>query len=342
MNGHRVKARARAEVKIKIMVLAGSLCLLAAACGGDGDEDSKASPEAEWSDHVSLDVSTGNLVPGKSTALQVATGNSSRPITRVPLELGFRTVGLALPRESALKVEYRDADDAPWKRLALSVRSGALRGSVPVNVPHGTVRRFWRITPGFEPDGVLQTLKVSGSLGGRGQVVHSVWEQPLPAATVLPGRERGESAPLSGSAWTEYTFRVRNLLPGTLHGAQARAELACVGKDQNDQKPCETTEGVPGFEAQYFDGDGWKSLAAEGSSSASPDAQPRNDVLLREAATIPAKGEKRYRFRLKATSSLGERFDHAELGLWMVYPKAKKGQNGMLGYASMTSRFGTD
>ncbi|MEU6443633.1 hypothetical protein [Streptomyces sp. NPDC047046] len=328
MNGHRVK----------VMVLAGAFCLLATACGGDGDEDSEASPEARWSDHVSLDVSTGDLVPGKSTALQVATENSSRSITRVPLELSFEAVGSALPRQSALKVEYRDADDAPWKRLALSVRSGTLRGSLPVNVPHGTVRRFWRITPGFEPDGVLQTLKVSGSLGGRGQLVHSTWEQPLPAVTVLPAREGGTTAPLSRTAWTEYTFRVRNLLPGTLQGAQARAELFCVDKGQEDEKPCEATDGVPGFAARYFDGDGWKPLEAEGSSSANPDADARNDVLLREAATVPAKGEKLYRFRLKATSSLGERFDHAELGLWMVYPKAKKGQNGILGYASTTSR----
>ncbi|MDT0424562.1 hypothetical protein [Streptomyces evansiae] len=325
MSSHRVRAA----------LLAGALCVLATGCGGDdGDGKSSASPSDNWADSVSLDVSTGDLAPGKSATLQVTTENSSRSITNVPLELSFKTVGLALPQESALKVEYRDGEKKPWKRLALSARDGSLRGTLPVNVPHGTVQRFWRVTPDFGAGAAFQTLKVSGSLGGKGQKVDSTWEQPLPTATVQPGGKGGTAAPLSRSAWSEYSFRVRNLLSGPLEDAQARAELSCADKEGNDDKPCDVADGVPGYAAQYFDGDGWKPLDVSKSSG----ANPKDIVLLREAATLPAKGEKEYRFRLKATSPLGKHFDHAELGLWMVYPKAEKGQNGVLGYESTAIR----
>ncbi|WP_433341586.1 hypothetical protein [Streptomyces sp. CA-253872] len=242
---------------------------------------------------------------------------------------------MALPGASAVKVEYRDGEKGPWKRLALAAKGGSLRGALVMDVPVGTRQRWWRITPAFGPSDVAQNLELSGVLrkGGK-KFGESTWEQPLRPVDILADG-KGDGPQLSSSAWSEYAVRVRNLLPGPLDGLKFEAELSCTGAGGENEGPCDGTDGEPGFVAQYFDGGGWRPLEIGETSGVTP----AKSLLLQEAANIPAKGEKRYRFRLKATSPLAKHFDSGALGFRMLDPKLKNLQDAVLDYGALRIRF---
>ncbi len=318
--------------RVRVMVLAGSLALLSTACGGSGDGDGDGKPTASSSGasvhHVFMQVSMSELVKDKSVTLRVTTGNGGRPIKDASLELSLRTEGMALPEASAFKIEHRDGEKGPWKRLSLTARGGSLRGNVVTDVPAGTLDRWWRITPAFGPTDIIQAVKLSGVLRKGGEKFgESTWREQLHPVTIEP-RGRSDRPKLSSSGWSEYAIRVRNLLARPLTGVKVEAELSCEGEKVSGEGPCDAAEGDPLFEAQYFDGDGWRSLDIPDSPE---EGRPPNRLVL-EDTEVPAKGEREYRFRLRAFPPLGERFDSADLGLGLIYPKVKKGQLGLLEY----------